>query len=460
MSNKLNIHQQLSFNSLFGDTMEPEDSQPKKTEQQTFSYKRNRKTYPINLVRDFEKFLSYLESHTIKLTKTNGYISKKNLPYINDQLSLKAEDVTNHSQQEYYPYIHFFFHLALSAGLLERKHPSGLSLTERWRLFQKLSETEQYCFLLETFWMDLDWSILTNKTYSSIHMMLPEVLEKITDERAGNILHLDQNPIFSRFLYDWNYFLLYFEWFGLWICERDQVQMERYGTKSNYFAKTLTLTTFGTKMFPILMQERNLYQWNIPLRRRTFGEINPFPGSPLPDEEKEEVAKTKPAQFYESFTTLFPRGCVHGSLPRRERKFVSGLHTFKVAFSQNVWRSVVLSANHTMEDLHNIIIEAYQFDNDHLYAFFMDGKRWSEDCIVSPLDDSDHPNSAEVKIGSVGMRSGQQFMYMFDYGDEWTFMVTIMDIQEGEPEPVKPFIKAVKGEAPEQYFFYEEFEGE
>lgn len=60
--------------------------------------------------------------------------------------------------------------------------------------------------------------------------------------------------------------------------------------------------------------------------------------------------------------------------------------------------------------------------------------------IVSPLDNSGDPNAAEITVGSIGLHPGQRFMYLFDYGDEWTFTITVGQIQETEPESVKPYI--------------------
>src|SRR5699024_12580949 len=65
-----------------------------------------------------------------------------------------------------------------------------------------------------------------------------------------------------------------FEWFGLWICKKDHLRMERYGGKLALFAEKITLTTFGVKVLSILLEQRDLYKWNIPLRRRMFGEID------------------------------------------------------------------------------------------------------------------------------------------------------------------------------------------
>ncbi|HLR92237.1 MAG TPA: hypothetical protein VK048_04175, partial [Atopostipes sp.] len=45
--------------------------------------------YPIQLVRDFERFIHYLEKHQVQITKTKSYISRKYLPDINRKLSIQ-----------------------------------------------------------------------------------------------------------------------------------------------------------------------------------------------------------------------------------------------------------------------------------------------------------------------------------------------------------------------------------
>lgn len=71
----------------------------------------------------------------------------------------------------------------------------------------------------------------------------------------------------------------------------------------------------------------------------------------------------------------------------------------------------------------------------------MDGVKWSNLSIVSPGDHSGNPNAAETTIGSVGMHRGQRFLYLFDYGAEWTFTVTVDDIQEeAASDPIEPYI--------------------
>ena len=43
-----------------------------------------------------------------------------------------------------------------------------------------------------------------------------------------------------------------------------------------------------------------------------------------------------------------------------------------------VWRKIEMEANQTLEELHYAIQAAFEFDDDHLYSFFMSGRAWDE----------------------------------------------------------------------------------
>lgn len=50
-----------------------------------------------------------------------------------------------------------------------------------------------------------------------------------------------------------------------------------------------------------------------------------------------------------------------------------GIYTFKVSLARNTWAKIKMPAEHTLNDLHDYIQEAFTFNNDHMYSFFMDG---------------------------------------------------------------------------------------
>ena len=117
-------------------------------------------TDPTPLIRDFQSFLDYITANIPYLTP-KGYISGKDLFEINKGMSHPIGDTTVRSGQQLYPQLHLFFHLA-QAGRLIQKAPGKedktvLQLSDQATDYSKLTPTEKYFFLLETFWVDTNW---------------------------------------------------------------------------------------------------------------------------------------------------------------------------------------------------------------------------------------------------------------------------------------------------------------
>jgi hypothetical protein len=70
--------------------------------------------------------------------------------------------------------------------------------------------------------------------------------------------------------------------------------------------------------------------------------------------------------------------------------------------------------------------------------------------------------SAEGKydaiIGELDLYLVQKILYLFDYGYFWQFAIQLMEIEEDELLPETPEMIEIKGEAPEQYESYDDFD--
>lgn len=133
----------------------------------------------------------------------------------------------------------------------------------------------------------------------------------------------------------------------------------------------------------------------------------------------------------------------------------------------------------TLNDLHMVIQEAFGFDADHLYSFFMSGKAWdtSDFEYYHPEADGGPPEAdmravlslirgskpqprlpaTKAGIESLNLKPKQKFLYLFDYGDEWQFEVEFLK----EGSSVKTRYRRIidsRGEAPQQYEDYDEEE--
>lgn len=411
------------------------------------------------LIRDFDCLCNYLRRHKVHLTKKKEVISRTFLPEINQQMSVKNENATNNKEQEFYPYIHLLFTLAVNGKLFHKQDGAKGRLyiepAEKLDQYFDLTGLEKYYFLLETLWVDTNWAYVMKRGYNRAGHLLQDLLCMVSEEMKSG----DSFLITSG---DLGPFIDYFSWFGFW----EEADEEEFGDQDHVISgltKTrLKITDQGCSLARILLVDRNLQLWNIH-ERKLNGELNPIPGSPadfmalvLNDEETEEVIENMSKRdqssqhFCEPFMKLYPKGSLTKSLPRSREKFKQGLYTFKVSLSKSIWRELSFSANHTMADLHDLILQSFSFDDDHLYAFFMDGQPWSQDSIMSP-DAMDRISADTVKIGDLNLEEKQRFVYLYDFGDEYLFDVIVTDINEQDPTLMRPYIKSTHGSAPEQY---------
>jgi hypothetical protein len=145
----------------------------------------------------------------------------------------------------------------------------------------------------------------------------------------------------------------------------------------------------------------------------------------------------------------------------------------KLRHDKRVWRKIEILGSQTLDDLHKAIQEAYGFDADHLYSYFMSGKAWDHSgyeyhhpdaapqtpitkkmrTLMSMIRGS-YPEprlpATKMRIQSLNLKPKQKFLYLFDYGDQWQFEAEF--IKEGTSENTHyPRIIDLRGESPQQY---------
>jgi hypothetical protein len=129
-----------------------------------------------------------------------------------------------------------------------------------------------------------------------------------------------------------------------------------------------------------------------------------------------------------------------------------------------------LRSTDTLFTLHEAIQRALDWDNDHLWCFFLGTQtegplRWpAEDvhgCEDLVLTDSDaKPRAARPgefapeQLGSLGLRVGDKLLYNFDFGDNHVFELRAAAIRAQRPSEARyPTLTIKKGKPPRQYGF-------
>ncbi|MCL1950655.1 MAG: plasmid pRiA4b ORF-3 family protein [Turicibacter sp.] len=111
------------------------------------------------------------------------------------------------------------------------------------------------------------------------------------------------------------------------------------------------------------------------------------------------------------------------------------------------YRHIQIDEKNTLHDLHDAIMDAFDFDDDHLHIFFMDNKPWSyhNQYICPRVDDLDSAKAFtnEVKLSQFHLEKGDKFLYIFDFGDEWRFQIKVL--REVEEETKLAYVKKSVG---------------
>ncbi|MBN1870375.1 MAG: hypothetical protein JW847_07375 [Candidatus Omnitrophica bacterium] len=132
---------------------------------------------------------------------------------------------------------------------------------------------------------------------------------------------------------------------------------------------------------------------------------------------------------------------------------------------KNIMRRVAVSGNKSLYHLAQVILGAFDFDCDHCFGFYGDihkhpGKEQTEiyeafvDAHVEPT--SELAKSVErTKITTAFNEVGKKMLFMFDYGQDWRFVVELKEIQKESTEKLPKVLCSV-GVAPPQYPSQEE----
>jgi hypothetical protein len=137
---------------------------------------------------------------------------------------------------------------------------------------------------------------------------------------------------------------------------------------------------------------------------------------------------------------------------------------------RGIHRTIAARSDQTLVDVHYALQAAFDWDDDHLYSFWLDGEFWSRNGreYTDPFHAS-QPNqlgalaqgsarrSAEIRLNRLKLKKGQRIAYLFDFGDEWRVRLTVRQITADDGQQYPRHLESV-GDAPPQYTDYEDVE--
>lgn len=116
-------------------------------------------------------------------------------------------------------------------------------------------------------------------------------------------------------------------------------------------------------------------------------------------------------------------------------------------YGREVYRIIKISGDRTLKDLCGIILDAFNFYDDHMYEFCMDNRMYSQ------YSYQPHPEagqaSVRIKLDQLNLMKGQKFSLHYDFGDDWMFAISVQKVAETSEKKILRVVRG-KGSA-EQY---------
>lgn len=96
-----------------------------------------------------------------------------------------------------------------------------------------------------------------------------------------------------------------------------------------------------------------------------------------------------------------------------------------------VWRQVTVPSHYTFELFHDVIQEVFGWENEHMYNFSPKG--YGSYPVIGVIDEDNFEKgrileSSNTRLSGIFNKKGQKFIYIYDFGDNWTHQITLEQI--------------------------------
>ncbi|NJN54083.1 MAG: plasmid pRiA4b ORF-3 family protein [Anaerolineae bacterium] len=131
-----------------------------------------------------------------------------------------------------------------------------------------------------------------------------------------------------------------------------------------------------------------------------------------------------------------------------------GVYDLKVMplHNRRIYRTIAIRAEQTLRDLQRFIQHAFEWDNQHLFSFYMNGRKYDGRYRFSCAYEENRPPWAyEAIIGQLGLVMGHHFLYHYDYTADHLFDIEVIAIRAHVPAGNYPRQIDTHGKPPTQF---------
>ncbi len=109
---------------------------------------------------------------------------------------------------------------------------------------------------------------------------------------------------------------------------------------------------------------------------------------------------------------------------------------------EDIFRDIAILEDDTLEDLHNAIVNAFDFDGLELASFYTCDEQWNQDEEISLFDTGDIPGEQRIMsdypLSEILDKENTKIIYVYDFLNMWTFLIELAAIEEVEAGMIYP----------------------
>ncbi|NJL48827.1 MAG: plasmid pRiA4b ORF-3 family protein [Leptolyngbyaceae cyanobacterium SM2_5_2] len=126
----------------------------------------------------------------------------------------------------------------------------------------------------------------------------------------------------------------------------------------------------------------------------------------------------------------------------------------------HITRTIQIKGQQTLADLHRILFEAFDREEEHMYEFQVGGKGPQDPeaqryGLSAAMDADLAGDVAKTTLHALGLAVEEYFGYWFDFGDDWWHMIEVMAIEDKASKGKYPKVIGRIGASPPQYADFE-----
>lgn len=129
-----------------------------------------------------------------------------------------------------------------------------------------------------------------------------------------------------------------------------------------------------------------------------------------------------------------------------------------IDYEKDVFRDIEIRKDDTFLTLHEMIQEAFGFDNSQMASFYVSNAEWEKGQEITLMEVMEPEEDGEpiwlmqdTDMSKIIFEKDQKLLYVFDFMLMWCFYVDTISIHSVEDNVILPRITQEFGEAPDQY---------